>query len=266
MASHYNAQAIGDARVLRAKDEIKSIYDHNIDVGSRSKSMLKFGSTAFADTSITTIQSQGGNEVYATTNAIDKVSSSEDTDTGTIVIEGYTIAAGLLTFVTQEVTMVGETETAIGTPLARVTRAYNASTAAWDGDVYIYQDDTVTAGVPQTAGKIHMKILIGDEQSQKCASSTAQDEYLLITRMHGSVWSAAAAFTDFTLEVRQVAATNKPFRNVGGGSTSRGGGGIIVDYDPLYIIPPNHDWRIRVLSTATSKAYASFHGILASVV
>lgn len=268
MVKYYNAQATADVRVLRAADEIRETWGDTIDVGARSKSMFKFGSNPDVSTALETVWSLAGDETYVTANTIDKISSSSTADTEIIRVEGYTIAAGLLTFVSQDVTLVGQTETALTTDLARVTRAYNTGATALVGDVYIYVDDTVTAGVPQTAANIHAKIVIGDEQTQKCASSTAQDEYLLITNIHASVFKkTAATVADFHLEMREVAAASKVWRKKFSATAARGTPGSIITFDPLFIIPKNHDWRVRVIASATAtECYATVSGILASVV
>lgn len=58
---------------------------------------------------------------------------------------------------TVNITLVGQTQTAItatlGTPV-RIYRAYNTGTTAIQGTVYFYENDTVVAGVPQTPANV----------------------------------------------------------------------------------------------------------------
>jgi hypothetical protein len=60
------------------------------------------------------------------------------------------------------VTVPGQAKTAITTPSGddpvRIQSIVNGSGTALTGDLYVYEDDTVVAGVPQTAAKIRAKV------------------------------------------------------------------------------------------------------------
>ena len=64
---------------------------------------------------------------------------------------------------TINVTLDGQNKTRIGTTetMIRIQGAKNAGSADLLGDVYIYEDDTLTAGVPDTATKVRGKMSIG---------------------------------------------------------------------------------------------------------
>lgn len=267
MAGYYSAQATADHRILRSIDIIKNIFGDNVDASIEPRNLFKFGSNGDLGTAAETLQDQGGEEIYVNSNAIDSYSSSSAADTGTALIVGHTISGGILTRVIQEVTLAGQTKSLLTTPLARIERVYNNDTATWLGDIYVYEDDTVTAGVPDTASKIHAKVLIGNNQTQKCSASVAGDEYLLVTRWHASVFKKTDSFVDFDVETRDVAATPSTWRVRGRAATSRGGGGVITDFDPPFILPKNTDWRVRGIASAGSTvAYSSVHGIYLKVI
>lgn len=259
--------------VERAIQEIFSKYGDRVSVLAKSKSLLKFGKNVGIDSGVTeTVWTQGGDETFVTTNAIDKISSSSASDTEEIYIEGHTVTGtgtdAQFTFASQTVTLAGQTETALTTPLARVSRAYVTSSSSLVGDVYIYEDDTVTAGVPQTASKIHMKILgtAGDTQSFKAATTFSNEDYFICTGGYAACVGSSTANVNLTLEVRTVGSVFRPTA----GRVALSGAGqptAQVDFTPYVIIPKNADVRIRALSDANNTVVdASFQGFLAKVV
>jgi len=107
----------------------------------------------------------GGDYTQFTAAAAVHVSSSNNADNATLTIVGLDANGA---FQTKTVALAGQTETAVaGTwtaifPSSVVNPSGGASTglsAACAGDVYIYEDDTVTAGVPDTATKVRGKII-----------------------------------------------------------------------------------------------------------
>lgn len=247
---------------------IRSTYGDDVSIDAKSKTLYKFGRNPATNSStFETVQPEGGDETYATTNAIDKFSSSNAGDTQEIVIEGHTISGGKLTFVTQTVTLEGQTEKALTTPLARVTRLYNNGSTPFAGDVYVYEDDTVSAGVPQTASKIHMKVAVADigEQSEKCSTSISNTDYLIITQFIGYCFDKTAETVEFIGELRQVGTTNKVFRRVFSTAGSDGRP-TVIEFDPPFIVPKNHDIRVRAKTAGVADVGASFNGYLAKVI
>jgi hypothetical protein len=245
--------------------EIYKTFGDSVSFETKAKRLYKFGRNSAVGTSLVTVSNTGSNETYLTTNGIDKISSSNAGDTEVITIEGHTIAAGLLTFVVQSVTLVGQTETALTTPLRDVTRAYNAGTTDLLGTVYIYEDDTVTAGVPDTAANIHMQIAEGN-QSEKCATSLDSDTYMIITSFTGYCFKKTGSpMIEFTGEVREVSASSKVFRRVFTAQCSNNSPSHI-EFSPPLIVPKNFDIRVRAKAdSASTDVGASFNGYLAEI-
>lgn len=126
---------MSDADIKHAINLIYSTYGDRVSVDAKRKDLVKFGRNPAADTSAQTVWNQGGNETYVSTNAIDSISSSSTSDTGTVSIEGHTISGSDLTFVVQSKTLTGQTKATLDTPLARCTRVYNTGTADFVGDI-----------------------------------------------------------------------------------------------------------------------------------
>ncbi len=254
-----------NALLQGAVDSIKANFGDTVSVEKKAKTLYKFGRNPAVGTSYVTVQQENTDETYCTGNTITHFSSSDSGDTQEIVIEGQTISGGELTFVTQTVTLVGQTKTALTTPMARCTRLYNNGTVDFAGTIYVYEDDTVTAGVPQTAAKIHMKVVNGN-QSEKCSTSISNKDYFIITQFTGYCFDKAAATVEFIGELRQVGTTNKVFRRVFS-TAGTNGRPTEISFDPPFIIPKNCDIRVRAKADgANTDVGAAFNGYLAAVI
>lgn len=245
---------------------IENTYGDIVSIHVKNKDLLKFGRNDAIGTTLATVMTLPTgvlHETYVSTNAIDKFSSSSGSDTGTIVVEGHTISGGVFTFVSQEVTLVGQAETPLTTPLARVSRVYNSNSTDWVGVIYVYEDDTVTAGVPQTDSKVHLMTRAGENQSDKCATSISDNDYWLVTKVTGECLEKQASFVELHLEVRHE---GKVFRDVVDGSASDGHSWI-HDFKPYLIIPKNSDVRlVAVADGAGTQVAGDIEGVLAGVV
>jgi hypothetical protein len=122
------------------------------------------GRNPAAGTGFEDLWDYGGNHTEMTVAAAVYVSSSSASDVTAVKVTGLDANWAVQT-VTQ--VLAGQAETLVGTTQTwiRVTEIENVGAAAYVGDVYCYLDDTVTAGVPQTAGKIQAKIVIGNGRS-----------------------------------------------------------------------------------------------------
>jgi len=91
--------------------------------------------------------------VYPSAAATLYISSSDNNDTEDINVQGVDASWD---HQAQTQTLVGQTKTEIGTGLTwfRTYRAKNIGSADLAGTVYIYEDDTITAGVPDTDAKV----------------------------------------------------------------------------------------------------------------
>jgi hypothetical protein len=127
----------------------------------------KFGENPDIDTGTDPedIWSQGGLYTFSTSADIDSVSSSSASDTNEITIQGLDTDWNL---VTQTATLTGQTRVALTTPLIRCFRAWNSNSTDWVGDVYIYVNTTLSAGVPVDVTKIRAEISIGAGQTEMC--------------------------------------------------------------------------------------------------
>lgn len=260
-------------KVSQAEREILSTYGDVVSVEAKAKSLLKFGRNANVGTSYETVWEYGGNETYVTTNAIDTVSSSSASDTATeMFIEGHTVSgtgtSSQFTFVTQTVTLNGQNKVTLATPLARVSRAYVANSTVLVGDFYVYEDDTLSSGVPTTATKVHMTVegaTSGHTQSFKAATTFSNTDYAIVTGGYAAVNKKTSANVDFVIEVRQAGGV---FRPAGGRIALQSGGQTTqqIQFDPYVIIPKNADVRVRAIASTTAvEVDASFQAYLAAV-
>ena len=131
-----------------AEHTVIHVAGHNEDVG----------------TGIEDLWDGGGTYTYSSSTAVLHISSSSTSDTEVITVEGLDASYNAQSV---DVTLAGQTETVIGTgeTFIRVLKVYNAGTSDLVGAVYVYEDDTVSVGVPATATLIRAKIDIGHNQT-----------------------------------------------------------------------------------------------------
>ena len=259
---------VPDGRLVQAEREIKSTFGDTVSIDKKAKSLLKFGKSAeLSANTIETVWSYGGHEVYVQDNLIDSISSSNVADNQEIYLECHTVegtgADQQFTFMTQTVSLNGQTRVALPTPVARVSRAYNNNGTELVGAVYVYQDTPLTNGVPQDSTKVHAHIPQGFQQSFKGATTFSNEDYYVLTGGFGSVSNKQAASVDFYLEIRTP---GKVFRQGAAVSAGSAGGSWDIVLDPCIVIPKNADIRITC-ETATQGAvvFGSFKGYLAKV-
>jgi len=261
-----------------AMREVQTSYGDIIDPFKKGKSLLKFGkhldlNTADGRETVWTLGSRAGagNETYVSTNIIDTVSSSSASDAQSITIEGHTNSGTasnpIFNSVTQTVTLNGQNKVTLGTPLARVSRAYDNDAVAFAGDVFVYEDTPITAGVPDDFTKAHLEIrgTIGDTQSFKASTTFSNTDYFICTGGFVSIRKAQTALVDFVLEVRAPGSVFRPVARID--LNSSGVGATQLNLFPYAIVPKNSDIRITAESTGNSvEVDASFQGYLAEVI
>lgn len=266
--SHDNPMPVSEYWLDHAAHVIEGTYGDTVSVETKAKDLLKFGRNNQIGTSLATVMTLPAgvlHETYVTSNLITHFSSSDNADTGTMVVEGHTTADGGLTFtfVVQSVTLAGQTKTALTTPLARVTRAYNSNSVDWAGVIYIYQDDTVTAGVPATAAKVHLQSLTGENQSDKCSTTISNIDYWIVQSVYGDCLEKTAASVEFHLEMRLA---GKVFRDIVDGSASAGHNWK-HEFKPYLIVPKNSDIRLVAKADgANTQVSGGIQGALAAVI
>ena len=158
--------------------------------------------------------------------------------------------------------------------LVRAIRVLNVGAVSLVGDVYVYQSgQTVLLGVPQDLSLTHCNIrgTAGLNQSNKCAATTSNDAFYIVTGAQVGVSRAQEAFVDFSLEVRHP---SEVFRQKALASSARTSGFTpMLDGIPYLIVPPNSDIRMRGTSSTDGlaspnpvTAIAQFNGILGALI
>jgi hypothetical protein len=255
-----------DYWLRHAARTIETTYGDQIDVYAKGKDLLKFGRNALVNTAKSTLMTLPvgiDNETYVSTNIITQISSSSGSDTGNVVVEGHTISGGVFTFVTQTITLTGQTLASLTTPLARVSRVINDNSSDLVGNIYVAQTDTLTAGVPDTAAKVHLIVVAGLNNSEKCATTISNNDYYIITSFYADCLEKTAAYGIIHLEVREA---GKTFINKVDIEASTNDSGD-HEFKPYLIVPKNADVRVRISANAAGKDFSGgFQGVLASVV
>jgi hypothetical protein len=261
---------VPDGRLVQAEREIYKQYADRVSVDMKAKSLIKFGKSAplLADTMATVWTVNNGDEVYVSSNTIDSISSSSLTDNQEIYIEGHTVTGTgfdqKFTFVSQVVTLNGQTRVVLPIPLARVSIAVNNNGSLISGRVVVYENTATLMGIPVDATKIHIDIPTGFQESFKAATTFSDSDYYILTGGFGGVSGKQAAAADFYLEIRKAGGVFVQSAATTGSST---GGNWNIELDPAVIIPRNADVRIVAEADLNNAiVFASFKGYLAEVV
>lgn len=257
--------------IWMAEQVILGTYGDTVSVAAKKKTLLKFGRRDNVGTTYRTLWNMPGtadHEAYPTTNAITHFASSDAGDTGSVAIEGHTVSgtgtSAEFTFVTQTVTLAGQTKTALTTPLARVNRVYNPTATEWLGSIYVAQDVTFTGGVPTVDSAVHMRTPAASNQSQKCATTISNLDYWIVTAVAGSILQKTSEFADLRLEVREVGGVFRERFNFA--VSSSGGPTTRFEVYPPLIVPKNADIRMVAESgSANTIISAWINGYLAAV-
>ena len=258
---------VPDGRLVQAEREIQSTFGDVVSIDKKAKSLIKFGKSAdLSANGTSTVWTVGGHEVYVNDNLITHISSSSAADVYEVLLECHTVSGtgqdAKFSFLTQTVTLQGQTKVALPTPVARVSQVFNNNGIELVGRVTVYEDVAITAGVPNDPTKIHIDIPAGLQGSFKAATTFSDEDYYVLTGGFGSVSLKQNAAADFYLEVREV---GKVFVQRAAVSASSGGPWDI-DLDPAVIVPRNADVRITVeTDTNNAVVFGVFKGYLAKV-
>lgn len=254
---------IGIYTVEQLEIFISKNFGDLVSWSKKQKNLTKFGSNPDISTALEDVWNVGGVETLPTIaqgNVITHFASDSASDTGTMVVEGHTQDAnGLLTFVVQTVTLLGTAKTALTTPLARATRAYNNGSVDYVGNIYVARDVTFSLGIP--VSDIHLKIDAGFNQTQKCSTSISKDDYWVVSQFTGSVFRTQTRNVDFFVQTRALGGVwrtqTQPF------SASTSSGTILIPAPQPFVVPPNTDLRVQAISSgATTQVGASVYGTL----
>ncbi len=254
----------------QAISETDGTFGDDVSVAARQESLLKFGQTtaASADTKVTLAEFPGAvvEEVFATSNIIDTMSSAGAGDTQDVIIEGHTVdGSGDFTFVKQTATLNGQNKVTLTIPLARVQRAANDSSTEWTGGIYIYSNGAITLGVPDVDADVRLFIPAGDQKSFKCAVTLAQTDYWFLCDFYITANRASTAAVDWSIEIREKGKTFLP--RVTGTIRSDGTGYSQVSFFPYIVIPKNADIRVSITPSKVTTVVCGFlNGFLAKIV
>lgn len=259
----FHSDAEQEAKVKNAIREIHATYGDVVSVADKAKSLLKFGRNVSLGTTEEMVWLQGGIETLPTMDAITHISSSDAGDAQEVKVEGHTVtgtgASAEFTFVIQTATLNGQTKVELDTPLARATRLYNNDSTEFAGNIYAFEDDTLTGGVPDTDSKIHLKTI--RNQSQKAATTISGQDYWIITNVYASVNRQQAASADFYFERREPGGV---FRSFLEGTAHSTGPAFIPPLDTLIVIPKNNDFRVTASASASGVSVTAWvDGLLA---
>lgn len=238
--------------IQAAIEVVKTVYGVTPSLANPTAFVRKFGSRSNVTTAEVTVMDLEGedHEVLLTTNGITSIVSEDVGDTMDLVVEGHTIASGVLTRVVQTVTMDGRTAVTLGTALGRVERVSNETGVDLTGPVYVYEGGAITLGKPDDDTANHLIIpTTAHNQSEKAALSTAFNEYIFLTSFSGSVLKKTSATVDIEIQMRlQGGVWRKPaprFSVSSAGTLSHDS-----SISPPLIVPPNSD--VRILCAALS--------------
>lgn len=257
-----NQELVMDNRLEFAASEIYETYGHTVRISR--KSLHKFGRYESLGITEAPITYWGEGPIRSSTNSITHFSSTDVADTQVLRVEGMTISNGLLTFTVQNITLAGQTKTALTTPLARCTRIANTSSATSTlGDVYVYEDDTVTGGVPDTSSKIANLMPAEYQSTMFAGTSIAKNNYFILCDWWATINKKTAASADVQFKVGGV---DLVMRSITMSSLSNSND-IYRPACPYYIITPNSDMHLYATGSTTGvDISAGFAGYFADIV
>lgn len=272
LGRHENINSVDNSLVAQdywIQHAIKVIYEQYgviVSVDSKNEDLLKFGRNTLVGTSEATIMHQPAGvlaETYVSDNLINSAISNNVADTQELVIKGHTISGGLFTEVSQTVTLNGQSAVALTIPLARVSRVYNNNSTELLGVISITETDTYTAGVPDTNSKVHLQLATGEQQSEKCETTIANDTFWIVTGLYADVLEKTASIAEVHMEARLI---GKVFREIIMKSTSNNHGAIHA-FKPYYIVPSNSDIRLSAIAGGSNTSISGgIEGVLAKVI
>jgi hypothetical protein len=260
-----NPLPVNDPWLQHAIDIIEADYGVVVSMQAKNKDLLKFGENDDVQTTLTTIQDFASgiyNETYLTDNLVDGLVSTDNGDTEDIVVEGHTVDGnGDFTFVSQTITLTGQTKVALTTNLARVTRMYNNGSTDLAGTVSAFYGTASAGGVPTTAANVKCTIPAGFNQSRKCSTTLSSEDYWVIQNIGISLLTKASAFASAEFEVREKGKVFRSRISIGGAN-----GTTDHEYLPYYIVPANSDVRLRAAADQNGRSVSGhIQGVLLKV-
>jgi len=194
---------------------------------------------------------------YSTSAAIDTLSSDNAADTG-IDIQVDGLDANWAP-VTQTVTLNGQTQVTLQTPLIRVYRLKNISATELTGIVYCYENVTATGGVPDDQTKIRAGITPGNNQSLMAVYTVPAGYTAYLYNMNFWPAKRLAAIIEFEVYRREFGGV---FQKKHVASLNTQGGTMSLRYIFPEIFPEKTDIEVRAATDSTGVGAAAIFELL----
>ncbi len=248
--TNIGATASGNMKVSDAENGLAIAKGEVIGTSS----IAKFGENP--DISTATVPEDiwdfGGLYNFSTTNDIDSISSSNNSDVHEFTIIGLDINWNE---VIQTKTLNGQTREALDTPLIRVYRVYNSSGVITLGDVYVYVNGTTTLGVPDTAVDVRAMVRIDHEQTMMLVYTVPAGKTAYWMGGYVSMSTTKAALAIFSFKVRNFGGVFREQNKVSTSST--GSNSFIRTPFVPNVIPEKSDVIVRCVETSTNNVGVS---------
>jgi len=266
MSKEYRAQhmsLVARTPLEFAAEEIANSYGNVTSI--KRKSLHKFGRCEVVGTTEIDINYLGIDPVHSHTNSITHFSSTNAADTQTLRVEGMIIASGVMLFQAQDITLNGQTKTALSIPLCRVTRIANvSSTTATLGDVYVYEDGTVSGGIPTDLNTVGNVMPATEQSTLFAGTSISGTNYFVCTGYYAYMNKKTTAQADIRFKIKPEYA--EFYRSISVSSISNASA-VNVKFDPYLIIPTNHDIDMTAVASTTGvDITAGFSGYFADII
>jgi len=232
----------------------------------------KFGANAVVGTTEEDVWSVGGKETLLTTGTTMFVSCEDNVNgVGQIIrVEGLDENWEL---VSADVVLTGQTQAQVGATngWTRIHRAYQVSAEPDPvGDVWIAESDTLTAGVPNTATKIHGFVDYTDaaQQTEKAMFTVPAGYRAVMYQFHaemGDISTGAARTANVSVEQQNLSDTATvaspswaPWRRILGHAIANTANSEITNLRFPLVFPELTNIHVRASATASSVIDAEF--------
>ena len=163
--------------------------------------MAKFGAADGLDTTTPPCDMWEGNVLYSfpTAATIDTISCGDAAFTASIVVIGLDENWDE---VTQVVTLDSQNKVTLSTPLIRSYRMYNASNIETTASIYLYQDDTITGGIPDNISSVTAVIRGHANQTEMCVYTVPRGYVAFFLQGYVGMGNARNGYATFSWRAR----------------------------------------------------------------
>jgi hypothetical protein len=194
--------------------------------------------------------------VYSSSADIDTISSSSESDTFDLEIQGLD---GSYDLVTQTKALNGQTKVTLDTPLQRVFRMKNDNSSDNVGYIYCYVDGTVSSGVPDDSTSVRAIIGPGNNQTLMAVYTVPDGKTGYMRDWYASV-AGASKDSNYLIEVRA-----RPFGKVfqlkhRSSLSDNGTSNIHHKYEEPEVFSAKTDIELRTSAVASGVTAAQISG------